>query len=138
MSTNVTRGPKICPSCGQENPPTAARCASCLTPLDRAVQTTPASAAADNRYAGPLHSRQPPPVSRSGCFNAFILVGVVFFTIISAGLTFFLTCLGTAYVDYQAGVRGDLSNWLPVLVAGVPAVAVAALIIFAFRRWRRR
>jgi len=42
MNTDITRGPKICHSCGQENPPTAARCWLCFTPLGGAFQTAPA------------------------------------------------------------------------------------------------
>lgn len=53
MSTNISRGPRVCPTCGQENRPTAARCWLCFTPLGGAFQTTPAPAQPELRLQPP-------------------------------------------------------------------------------------
>ncbi len=57
MSTDITRGPKVCPSCGEESLPLARRCWLCLTPFAGAVQTAPAPGAA-------AVADRPPPVRR--------------------------------------------------------------------------
>jgi hypothetical protein len=46
MSTDITKGPRLCPSCGRENALTAFRCSFCFTAWDQGVQSAP--------------SRQPP------------------------------------------------------------------------------
>jgi hypothetical protein len=98
MSTDVTRGPKVCPSCGKENPPTAARCWLCFTPLGGAIQTTTASAPGEERFSAPLR-RQPPEPLRNGCATAAAWTGVAILTIISAGVTFILVCTAAFRVE---------------------------------------
>jgi hypothetical protein len=94
MSTDITRGPKICPSCGKENAPTAPRCWLCFTPLGGAFQTTTAPAPGEVRLSAPPRT-EPTGVAkmRSDCAAGAACVGVFILTIVSAGVTFFLTCL---------------------------------------------
>jgi hypothetical protein len=145
MSTGITRGPKICPSCGQENPPTAARCWLCFTPLGGAFQTAPAPAQGEIRIR-PLRAELTGP-TRSGCATAAAWIGVAVLTIISAGVTFVAVCFpiglanidntdfdypgGNPHTDYSLTILG----WVLGLVA---AGIVATLIIVAFVRRQRR
>jgi hypothetical protein len=129
MSTDITRWPKICPSCGKENPPTAARCWLCFTPLGEAFQTTTAFSPGEVRLSAPPRT-EPTAVARSDCASVAAWTGVAILTIVSAGVTFFLTCLGTVYIQ-----NGGRPSMFP---AGVAAVAVATLIIVVFLRVRRR
>jgi hypothetical protein len=82
MSTDITRGPKICPNCGKKNQPAAAQCWLCFTPLDGTDQTTTAPAPGGVRLSAPPHS-QP------NCATAALWV---ILTIVAAFVTFFLVC----------------------------------------------
>jgi len=87
-------------------------------------------------YSGAL--RSPQTAARgSDCTSVAAWIGVAILTLVSAGVTFFLTCAGGVLVEMRLGFpNGPL---FPVLgLAAVAAVAVAAFIIFVFRRWRRR
>jgi hypothetical protein len=127
MSTDITRGPKTCPSCGKENAPTAARCWLCFTPLGGAIQTTTAPVPGEVRLSAAPRT-EPTAVARSDCASFAACFGVFILTIVSAGVTFFLTCLSVG------------GGGVPIAekVAAVAAVAVAALIIVVFLRVRRR
>jgi hypothetical protein len=94
MSTNISRGPKVCPSCGKENPPTAPRCWLCFTPLGRAFQTTTAPAPGEVRLSVlPRTQRTADPGSGcSDCASAVGVLGVVILVIIAAVVTFGLIC----------------------------------------------
>ena len=46
MSTGISRGPNVCPSCGEENSPTVAYCRLCGAALGAAIQKTPPPAQA--------------------------------------------------------------------------------------------
>ena len=141
MSTDITRGPKICPSCGKENQPRAARCWLCFTPLGGAIQTTTAPAPGEVRLSAPLRT-QPKAGPRSGCATVAGCVSVAILTIISAGVTFFLVCSATLGVvltlsQPPSNISADDSLHL-LYPAAVAAVLVATLVIVAFVRRRRR
>ena len=87
MSTDLTRGPKVCPSCGKENPPTAARCWLCFTPLGGAFQTTTAPAPGEARLSTP--PRTLPTTDTSYFFGGCVVILLV---IISAVVTFCMVC----------------------------------------------
>ena len=146
MSTDISRGPRVCPSCGKENPPTAARCWLCFTPLGGAFQTTTAPAPGEWRFTGPPRT-QPTAGSGSGCATVGAWVGIPILTILSAGVTFFLVCSASLGVESVLPAstfgRGEeafiLGMFCPAGVAAVvAAVAVATLIIVAFVRRQRR
>ena len=62
MSTDISRGPRLCPSCGRENPPTAGRCWLCFTPLAGAFQEAPRPVRPDAERPAPLRHRMGLPL----------------------------------------------------------------------------
>jgi hypothetical protein len=106
MSTDISRGPKVCPSCGNENPPTAARCWLCFTLLGGAFQTTTAAAPAEARLTAPSYT-QPTAGPRSGCATVGVWIGVAILVILAAFVTFFLVCSAVVSINNShSGVPG--------------------------------
>lgn len=134
MSTDVTRGPRVCPSCGRENAESASHCMACFTPLDGAVQATPP--APSDEYDPDLFRSRLPSSPHSGCSDAVVSVGVLLLTLFSAGLTFFVTCLGVGYVDQRA--TGFIDTTSVLVVSALASAAVGTLIIITFQRMRER
>lgn len=133
MSTDVTRGPKVCPSCGRENSASATRCTACFTALDGAVQATPPAPPSD--VYDPDHFRAfPHRGAADGCYKATIWFGVILLTLVSGGITFFLTCYAVV-----VGSGDPLGHpGLAVIVAMLAGGAVAVLVlIYATRRLMR-
>jgi hypothetical protein len=141
MSTDVTRGPKVCPSCGQENPPTAARCWLCFTPLGGAFQTTTAPSPRETRLSAPSYT-QPTAGPRSGCATVGVWIGIAILALVSAGVTFVLVCSAPAVVGVTLPKTppkyDDFLMGMSWLVAYLAPILVATLVIVAFVRRRRR
>jgi hypothetical protein len=139
MSTDITRGPKVCPSCGKENPPTAARCALCATPLNGAFQTTPAPAWRE--VCPPLDPDAEPnrQLAARGCTIIAVEVGVALLVTVSAFVTFFTVCASTtfAYVSISPP-NGSVGLFLGVILGILAAALVASLVAIFFHRPRQR
>ncbi len=140
MSTDITRGPKLCPSCGRENPPTAAHCSLCSTPLDAAIQTTPTPAWSDVRlpsFPDEDQTRRPP---LKGLAAVAAAVGVGLLVLASFVVTFCTVCMATAATvsrlsPYGNPVGGGLVG---IPVGLLAAVFVVILVYIILRRcgWR--
>jgi hypothetical protein len=96
MSTDITRGPKICPLCGADNSPNAAGCWLCFKPLSGAVQTTTTPAPGEVRLSAPP-LMQPTAVPGSGWRTVGCVVGVVILAILAAGVTLLQVCASTLH-----------------------------------------
>jgi hypothetical protein len=57
VSTDITKGPRLCPSCGRENALTATHCSFCFSSLDQGVQSAPSP-------RSPVAFTQQPPFHR--------------------------------------------------------------------------
>ena len=141
MSTDITRGPRICPSCGRENPPTAPRCALCSTPLNAAIQTTPAPTWGEVRLPSLPDDDAPrsrPPLK--GCAAVAAAAGVGLLILGSFVVTFFTVCTATAATVSQLSPHEDpIGGGLVGILVGLPAaVLVVILVVLILRRcgWR--
>jgi zinc ribbon protein len=138
MSTDITRGPKICPSCGKENPPTAARCTFCSTPLGGAIQATPTP----DPLRLPSLPDEDAPISRpplKGCAAIAAGTGVALLIGVSALVTFFSVCTATG-VAYQSisPPNPGVGLFLGMVLGGLAAILVACLVAMPFFRPPRR
>ena len=91
MSTDITRGPKVCPSCGRVNSPNATHCWLCFTPLGGAIQTTTVPAPGEEGLSAAPYTL-PTGEPGSGCSTAGKVIGVVVLVIFAVFLTVFLVC----------------------------------------------
>ena len=138
MTTDITRGPRLCPSCGKENPPTAARCAFCSTPLGGAIQTT--------LTPGPIRLPSLPdedaPISRpplKGCGGIMVAFSVGMLVTVSSIVTFGVVCTGTAIAyDRISPANSGASLFLGLMLGGLAAVFVGSLVVISIYRRPRR
>ena len=132
MSTDITRGPKLCPSCGKENPPTAACCRLCSTPLDGAIQTTPTPAWDEFHRPPPPDPEQMSRPPLKGFAAAAAAAGVALLVIASCFITFVAVCTGTA------ALASGRDFVVPIFLGIVAAIVVVSLVVAALRRagWR--
>jgi hypothetical protein len=135
MSTDITRGPKLCPSCGKENPPTAARCALCSTPLGGAIQTTPTPAWGEIRASPDPDARLSGPPPFGGMLRVAGAALVAFCVFGSAVITFLLVCTGTAVANLGGS---PLVGWLCIVLAGLAAALVGSVVYILLRHRPQR
>jgi hypothetical protein len=131
MSTEITRGPNVCPSCGEANPPTAAYCRLCATALGAAIQKTPSPAPVPFYFPpSDLEQMPRPPMNRFMAFAS--LLGVMILLPIAFIITFVAVCSVTTSLSSDHYGAGCLATFL----GGVAGIAVVAAIVAAFR-WIR-
>lgn len=138
MNTNITRGPKVCPSCGKENPPTAACCRLCATLLDGAIQTTPTPAWGEVRVSVDPDAR---PISRplTRGWAAATVVGVAILVPVSAIVTFLAVCNAAVTLgspNYPDPIVNGCVGIFLGLVAAVSVVVFILIIVFRRSGWR--
>jgi hypothetical protein len=145
MNTDITRGPKICPSCGKENPPTAVHCFLCLTPLEGAIQTAPAPPWDEVRLPSFPDDEPRSRLPLKGCAAVWTMPCVVALSVLSAIVTFCVVCsaVGFGEVMQPAGPNHLSSSEVLFWAIGLGSLAataalVATLIIVVFLRRQRR
>jgi hypothetical protein len=90
MNTEVTRGPRVCPSCGRENALTASHCSFCFTSLDQGVQSTPSPPPAALTEPSPFHRFDKAPLWNPGYTGAVLILICGIFGIVTCGFGFLL------------------------------------------------
>lgn len=139
MSTDITRGPKVCPSCGKENPPTAAHCVLCATPLDGAIQTTPAPARGEVRPSFDPDAEPNLRLPAIGCARAAVVAGVMLLVGVSALVTFFTVCTAATFAyDRISSPNANVGPFLGVILGGLAAALVVSIIVSFFYRPPKR
>ena len=137
MSTDIGRGPRICPACGKENPPTAARCWLCFNTLgwgaiQEAPTTTP-GAQVSVADSGPARRTAAP---LTGCAAVAAGIGVAILTIISAGIAFVAVCFPIGLVG---ATQIESPHPVPGLMLLLPLGILAGLVAAYFvGRWVAR
>ena len=133
MSTNITRGPNVCPSCGEANPPTASHCRLCATPLNAAIQRRP-SPARDQFNLPPPDPEQMPRPPLKGFMAVAAAVGVFLLLPLSFFITFVAVCSVTGVLTDSIGGPGYLGIPLGI----VTGILVLAVVVVVLRRagWR--
>ena len=121
MSSDITRGPNVCPSCGEANPPTASYCRLCATPLNSAIQRTP-SPTRDQFHLPPPDPEQMSRPPLRGVRGVAAAVGVLLLLPLSFFITFVAVCSATSALP--AGIGGSY--------VGIPLGIVAGILVFAF------
>ncbi|HVS40465.1 MAG TPA: hypothetical protein VMS17_33215 [Gemmataceae bacterium] len=130
MSTDITRGPKRCPSCGRENPPTAVRCSLCATRLDAAIQATPGPAWSE-AYSPSLSDEEPPPrPPLTGCAAFAAAAGFAVLVVGSGLVTFFTVCAAAVAVHPLTSPQDPVSGGcVGVVLGGLAATVVVTIIL---------
>jgi hypothetical protein len=90
MNTEVTRGPRVCPSCGRENALTASHCSFCFTSLDQGVQSTPSPPPAALTEPSPFRRFDKAPLWNPGYTGVVLILICFIFGIVTCGLGFLL------------------------------------------------
>ncbi len=130
MNTDITRGPKLCPSCGRENPPTAARCSLCSTRLDAAIQTTPTPAWGEVHLPSLPDEDQASRPPLKGCAAVAAAVGVGFLFLASFPVTFII--VGTATAVTVRWLDPQLLDPTGGCLVGCPVGLLAAVFVVIF------
>jgi hypothetical protein len=90
MSTDITKGPRVCPWCGRENAPNASHCSFCFASLDQGVQTTPSPPPAALTEPSPFHRFDKAPLWNPGYTGVLLVLICITLGIGTCGLGFLL------------------------------------------------
>jgi hypothetical protein len=131
MSTEITRGPNVCPSCGEANPPTAAYCHLCAMALGAAIQKTPSPVPVPFHFP-PSDPEQVPQPPMNGFMEFVALVGLMFFLPAAIFITFVAVCSVTTALlfNYRGGAC------IGIVLGGI-AVAALISVTAVVLRWMR-
>jgi hypothetical protein len=140
LSTDITKGPRVCPSCGRENALTASHCSFCFASLNQGVQTTPSPPPAALTEPSPFHRFDKAPLWNPGYTGAFLILICIFFGIVTCGfgLLLFIPLAPTLYRLHRADqhVSADYDSpdaGCAALCAGAAlALLVAASAVITF------
>ena len=133
MSTDVTRGPRICPSCGRENAATASHCCFCFISLDQGVQLTPPR-------PPPAAFSEDSPFTLPGSAASFLTVLLVALLVaVSFVITFVAVCFPVGAMGFSLTQDGSLpySVYLGIVAGLLVGGLVASLLLWAMTRRRR-
>jgi hypothetical protein len=91
MSTDVTKGLRLCPSCGRENALAASHCCFCFTSLNQGVQSTPSpQAPIAFTESSPFRRIESAPLWNPGYTGAILIMLCFSFGILTCGVGFLL------------------------------------------------
>jgi hypothetical protein len=135
MNTDITKGPRVCPSCGRENALTASHCSFCLASLDQGVQAAP-SPHAPTVFTNPSPFRR---IDSAPLWNpnqtGLVLIALCFlFGIVTFGFGFllFIPLAPALYRLHRASRHvSDRYDSLGAVCAAWGAGAAIALLVIA-------
>ena len=144
MNTDISRGQRICASCGRENVLTASCCTFCFASLKQGVQTSPSPSPTALAEPSPFHRFDKAPLWNPGYTAVFLVLICLTIGIGTCGLGFllFIALAPTLYrlhradqhasADYESLEAGCVacvaSATLAVLVAASAVITFGAVI----------